>query len=94
MRRAGGALALAVLALLVLTSAVGVVYAKYLSRKLFVELDGLREQRDAQDTEWGQLQLEQSTLGAHGRVERLAVERLGMRQPRPDEVFVLVPGHK
>jgi cell division protein FtsL len=90
----GRALALLVLALLVLTSAVGVVYAKYLSRKLFVELDELREQRDAQDVEWGQLQLEQSTLGAHGRIERLAVERLGMRQPRPDEVFVLAPGQK
>jgi len=90
----GRALALLVLALLVLTSAVGVVYAKYLSRKLFVGLDELREQRDAQDVEWGQLQLEQSTLGAHGRIERLAVERLGMRQPRPDEVFVLAPGQK
>jgi cell division protein FtsL len=90
----GRAFALAVLALVVLTSAIGVVYAKYLSRKLFVELDGLRDQRDALDVEWGQLQLEESTLGAHGRVERLAAERLGMRQPRPDEVFVLAPGKK
>ena len=90
----GRVLALILLSLLVLASAIGVVYAKYLSRKLFVELDGLREQRDAQDVEWGQLQLEQSTLGANGRIEQLAVQRLGMRQPRPDEVFVLVPRQK
>jgi cell division protein FtsL len=78
-------------AVLVVGSAIGVVYAKYESRKLFVELEGLRDHRDALETEWGRLQLEQSTLAAHGRVERLASDRLNMRQPRPDEVVVIAP---
>ncbi|MGD2084208.1 MAG: cell division protein FtsL [Chromatiales bacterium] len=80
-----------VAAVLVVGSAVGVAFAKYETRKLFVELEGLRDGRDALETEWGQLQLEQSTLAAHGRVERLASDRLSMRQPRPEEVVVISP---
>ena len=85
------ALALLIAALLVVGSSIGVAFASYESRKLFVELEGLRDRRDSLETEWGQLQLEQSTLAAHGRVERLASERLHMRQPRPDEVVVISP---
>ena len=85
------ALWVAALSALVVLSAIGVVYAKYDSRRLFVELESLRERRDALETEWGQLQLEQSTLAAHGRVERMASDRLDMRQPRPDEVVVIAP---
>ena len=80
-----------VMALLVLGSAIAVVYAEYASRRLFVELEALRARRDALEVEWGRLQLEQSTLGAHGRVERLARDRLDMRQPRPEEVVVIFP---
>lgn len=82
------------MAVLVLGSAIAVVYAEYASRKLFVELEGLRSQRDALAVEWGRLQLEQSTLAAHGRVERLARDRLGMRQPQPEDVVVIFPSDR
>ncbi|MFM1891590.1 MAG: Cell division protein FtsL, partial [Pseudomonadota bacterium] len=39
--------------------------------------------------EWGQLQLELGAWGTHGRVEKLARNRLSMRQPRPAEVVVI-----
>lgn len=67
-----------VLLLLVVVSSVGVVFAKHQGRELFIELQVLAEDRDNMNIEWGQLQLEQSTLTMHGQVERAARERLGM----------------
>src|SRR3569833_1920624 len=48
--------ALLVLTLLVIISALGAVYAKHQTRKLFVELQGLHKARDDMDIEWGELQ--------------------------------------
>jgi cell division protein FtsL len=87
----GRFLLLALLALGVLMSATAVVYAKYASRKHFVELQQLRAQRDAVDVEWGRLKLEQSTWAAHGRVERLARKKLDMHLPATSEVVVVRP---
>jgi len=67
-----------VLALIVLASSLGVVYTKHQSRKLFVELDTLKKERDEMNVEWCVLQLEQRTLATHGRIERAAKKRLGM----------------
>ena len=87
-RRSLGA---AVLLCLVMASAFGVVYAKHQSRKLFIELDALQKASDAMNIEWGQLQLEQSTLETHGRVESMSRTKLGMEIPRPDKVVVITP---
>ena len=75
----------------VLASGIGVVYAKYASRKYFVELQALRAEREAIDVEWGRLQLEQSTWAAHSRVERIARSQLNMHIPAADEVTVVTP---
>ena len=75
----------------VLTTAVAVVYAKYASRRYFVELEVLRAQQDTIDVEWGRLQLEQSTWATHGRVERIARKDLQMHLPGADEVMVIRP---
>lgn len=80
---------LTVLALGVLASALAVVYAKYESRREFVALQQLREQRDQADIEWGRLQLELGAWGTHGRVERIARDRLTMHQPRTGDVVVI-----
>jgi len=79
------------LLLAVLASGIGVVYAKYISRKYFVELQVLLSERDAVDIEWGRLQLEQSTWGTHGRVERLAHKKLDMHMPVAQEVVIITP---
>ena len=76
---------------LVMASALGVVYAKHQSRKLFVELGAAQKARDAMNIEWGQLQLEQSTLETHGRVENMSRTKLGMEIPGPDRVVVVTP---
>ena len=79
------------LAVLVLLSSLGVVYAKHESRRLFGELQALEVERDRMNTEWGQLQLEQGTLTTHGRVERDARTRLGMIIPDHGRVVMVRP---
>jgi cell division protein FtsL len=75
------ALLLTGLVLATLMSAVGVVQAKHESRALMNELQQLRVEQDRFDTEWSQLQLEESAWANHGRIEQIARERLGMRAP-------------
>lgn len=75
------ALLLAGLLLGTLISAVGVVQAKHESRALMNELQQLRVEQDRLDSEWSQLQLEESAWANHGRIEQIARERLGMREP-------------
>jgi cell division protein FtsL len=84
-------LTISLLLLMVLASATAVVYAKYASRKHFVELEQLRSERDAVEVEWGRLQLEQGAWATHGRVERVARKRLQMRMPSSSEVLVVRP---
>ena len=80
-----------VILLLVVTSAVGVVYSKHQARKLFVELQALGNERDDMDIEWGQLQLEQSTLSTQGRVEGKARDQLGMVSLSADNMVIVKP---
>ncbi len=57
---------------------VGIVYSKHSMRKAFVELQNLQNKFDELQIEWGRLQLEQSAWATHGRVEKLAREKLKM----------------
>jgi cell division protein FtsL len=84
-------LAVAVLWVAVLGSALGVVYAKHEARSRFNELQKLTQQRDDLDIEWGQLQLEQSTWATHGRVERVARDELRMVIPQASDLRVVQP---
>lgn len=77
------------LTVLVLFSAVGVVYAKYESRRLFVDLQQIRQQHDNEEMDWGRLQLELATVGALGRVQRLAEKKLHMAAPMPEQIVVV-----
>ncbi|MFV8571816.1 cell division protein FtsL [Marinobacter sp. SBS5] len=79
-----------VLILALTVSAIGVVVSAHENRELFNTLSTLQQQRDAHEREWSQLLLEQSALSAHGRVEKLAAERFGMRVPGRQDI-VLVP---
>ncbi len=78
-----------VIALVLMVSAMAVVYAKHRSRGLFIELQGLQRDRDRMEVEWGRLQLELATLANPGYVERIAREKRNMRVPDPDEVRIL-----
>ncbi len=84
-------LALPLLWLAVLGSAVAVVRARHEARALFVQLEHLSAERDRLNIEWGQLQLEQSAWSNHGFVERVASDKLRMTLPAPDEVRIVAP---
>ena len=77
------------LAALVLASGIGVVYAKYQSRVLFIDLQKLRAERDNEDAEWGRLQLEVATRGSLEQVQQAAGARLQMRMPRAEDIVVV-----
>lgn len=81
-----------VLALAVMASALGVVYSKHESRRLFVALQGLESQRDDMNIDWGRLQLEQSTWATHGRIAGKANEKLNMVVPDMDTITIVTTG--
>jgi cell division protein FtsL len=71
--------------------ALSLVTSRHQSRKLFVELEREQARARAFDTEYGQLQLEQSTWAMPARVEKIAREQLHMTLPPPGRVEI-VPG--
>jgi cell division protein FtsL len=84
-------LMMAIIFIAVLGSAILLIYSKHQSRKLFVELQALNHQVTELNTEWGQLQLEQSAWSGHGRIEQVARERLSMVMPNAEEVVFIKP---
>ncbi|WP_144780446.1 cell division protein FtsL [Marinobacter maritimus] len=79
-----------VLAALLVGSSIGVVIGAHENRTLFNTLSQLQAERDSFQAEWSQLLLEQSSIGSHGRVEKLAAERFNMVAPGRQDI-VLVP---
>lgn len=77
--------------LAVLISAVGVTYSSHQCRQRYSELAALRSAENRLQVEWGQLLLEQSSLAALGRIERIAVDRLAMRVPETSAIVMVRP---
>lgn len=78
-----------VLLTVVVGSAIGVIYSKHRSRRLFVQLQEVQQERDQLNIEWGRLQLEQGAWATRGRIERIARERLDMRMPNQNDMVIL-----
>jgi cell division protein FtsL len=72
-----GRLNLILTAILVLC-ALSLVNAQYQARRLFVELERAQADARQRDIEYAQLQLDQSTLGKHARIEINAQRDLNM----------------
>jgi cell division protein FtsL len=77
--------------LLILGSAIGVVYLAQQSRLLFTELEASRKAQYQLDTRWNRLLLERSTLLSSANVERVARAKLGMGLPPPEDIVVVQP---
>ena len=78
-----------VFALVCVLSALALIKTKHESRKLFVELERLTDERDELNIEWGQLQIEQSTWATHARIEQVATEDLLLVRPESTEIYVI-----
>jgi cell division protein FtsL len=84
-------LALPVLWLAVLISAVQVIYSRHKARDMFVHLEKLNAERDALEIDWGRLQIEQSYWSSHAFVERVANSKLQMNLPQTHDVRIVRP---
>jgi cell division protein FtsL len=72
-----------VLLLAVVISAVYLVSVQYDSRRLFAEFDKARSEAKRLESEFDRLQVEKRAQATPSRVERLAREKLQMRQATP-----------
>jgi cell division protein FtsL len=83
-----GRLNLLLTALLVL-SALSLVNSQYQARRLFIELERAQAMTRHLDIEWAQLQLDQSALGKHARIEANARRDLKMVTLTPERTQYL-----
>ena len=80
---------------LAIVCALGVVTSQHRARKYFVELQSEKDKAQQMEVEWGQLQLEQSTLALPVRVERIASQQLQMQMPQGKKIqFVRIEAAK
>jgi cell division protein FtsL len=67
-----------ILAAALVLCALSLVNAQYQARRLFIELERSQSLSRQLDVEWSQLQLDQSRLGLHSRIDALARQDLNM----------------
>nr|WP_281355255.1 cell division protein FtsL [Candidatus Methylobacter favarea] len=74
-----------------LISALVVIYSKYYSRLLFIKIQEQERALDQYEVEWGQLQLELTTLTEENRVELVARKNLKLRVPLREKIVYIKP---
>lgn len=79
------------LVVLFFASALAVIISKYHSRLVFIEIQKQEKMLDNYEVEWGQLQLELTTLTEENRVESVAKEQLKLKMPQRDKIIYLKP---
>ncbi len=79
------------LILVLLVSALVVIYSKYQSRLIFIEIQKQERALDQYEVEWGQLQLELTTLAEQNRVEQVAREQLKLVMPLREKIIYIKP---
>lgn len=77
--------------LVLLVSALAVIYSKYQSRLIFIEIQKQERALDQYEVEWGQLQLELTTLAEQNRVEQVAREQLKLVMPLRERIIYIKP---
>lgn len=78
-----------ILMVLVLFSAVAVVYSTNMNRMAFSQLQASEHKTHELQVQWGKLLLEQASLSTPGRVEKLATTTLRMHVPYQQQVVIL-----
>ena len=84
-------IAILILLVAVVGSALGVVYTRHESRREAVTLGALENERDAFIAEWSRLQLEQAWLADASHIESKATDSLGMQIPETTVILVVEP---
>lgn len=81
----------AILLIVLMASAAALVTSQHRARTLYAELEREREVAKQIETEWGQLNIEQSTWSMHSRIEKVASMRLHMTAPNQNNLQMLDP---
>lgn len=84
-------LILMMLLIVLMVSALAVIYCKNFSRSIFIEIERNERALDQYEVEWGQMQLELTTLAEQNRVEVIAKERLMLIMPRRESIIYIKP---
>lgn len=79
------------LSLVLLLSALAAIYSKYYSRQIFIEIQRQERALDQYEVEWGQLQLELTTLAEQNRVELVARKQLKLVMPLREKIIYIKP---
>ncbi|WKJ90838.1 cell division protein FtsL [Methylomonas montana] len=82
---------LTLLVAMLMISGIAVIYSKYQSRLLFIEIQKKEKELDDYEVEWGRLQLELTTLTEENRVEIEARTRLMLTLPAQDKIIYIKP---
>ncbi len=84
-------LGMSILISILLVSALMVIYKKYNSRLIFIEIQKQEKLLDQYEVAWGQLQLELTTLAEQNRVEQVAREQLKLVLPAREKIIYIKP---
>ncbi len=76
---------------MLLLSALAVIYSKFYSRLIFLEIQKQERALDQYEVEWGQMQLELTMLADQNRVELVAREQLKLVMPLREKIIYLKP---
>ena len=82
---------LSVAGTVLLLSALAVIYSKYYSRLIFIEIQKQERALDQYEVEWGQMQLELTMLAEQNRVELVAREQLKLVMPLREKIIYIKP---
>ena len=82
-------LSLAGIALLL--TALAVIYSKYYSRLMFIDIQKQEKALDQYEIQWGQMQLELKMLAEQNRVELKAQEELKLMMPLREKIIYIKP---
>ncbi|MCB1702516.1 MAG: cell division protein FtsL [Pseudomonadales bacterium] len=79
----------AALTVLILASTFAVIYSTHACRAMYAKLQELESSQWYLQEDYGRLLLEHSTWASHYRVEKVAVQELGMQAPELSQLKVL-----
>jgi cell division protein FtsL len=82
---------LAVLTVVLVISALAVIYSKYHSRLIFIEIQKQERELDQREVEWGQTQLEVTMFSEQNRVELVARQKLKLVLPLHEKIIYIKP---
>ena len=75
--------------MLVIASALSIVYVKYDARLKFNQLQKELREQDRLGVEWGRLQLEQNTWSSNNKIEHVARTTLKLQVPTPEQIIYI-----